>query len=760
MTLCFLLYNRIMKKEETGQRMEKLRREIDRNRYAYHVLDDPKITDEIYDSLMEELRKLEEENPEFASTTSPTKRIGGEPLEKFSKVRHAVKQWSFDDVFDFEELKKWKEKTLRLISKSQIPNIKSPVPSMEYVCELKIDGLKMVLTYENGKFVRGATRGDGMIGEDVTLNLKTIGSLPLETNEKVDLIAVGECWLGKKELERINLERKKRGEPLFANTRNVAAGSIRQLDPKVAALRNLDSFIYDIDKIKMSKSQKKIPNKSLNPAQKTQEELIPETQVEELQLLENLGFKVNKKYKLCGTIQEIENFYQEWIGKRHREAYEIDGIVIKINSKKIQIALGYTGKSPRWGVAYKFPAEKVTTIVEDIEVQVGRTGALTPVAHLRPMRVAGSLVSRATLHNEDEIKRLDVRVGDTVVIRKAGDVIPEVVETLKNLRTGKERKFHMPTVCPICGGAVEKEIISKSEVRNPRFAKKSARRAKSETRKKFKIQNSFKESAAHYCRNKNCFAVERENIIHFVSKKGFNIEGMGEKIVEQLMNEGLISDFSDIFELTPGDLEPLERFAEKSAQNLIGAIETSKKITLPKFLFALGIRHVGEETAVLISRYFRELTEKIKSSNPKTQNMGNIIHFFREISIDDWLQIKGIGEKSAKSLVEWFRNGKNLEMLKKMAGSGVAVVIGNEEKEKTQEKFNGKTFVLTGELGNFTRDEVKDIIRKDGGDVSSSVSRKTDYVVAGKNPGSKYEKALKLGVKIIDEEGFRKLLGE
>ncbi|HEX8974563.1 MAG TPA: NAD-dependent DNA ligase LigA, partial [Patescibacteria group bacterium] len=546
-------------------RIEKLRKEIDRHRRLYYVLDQPEISDEAYDSLMVELEKLEREFPEFLSPTSPTQRVGGEPLKSFKKVRHVTRQWSFDDVFDFAELKAWEDKLKRMIEKTGLKSEK-----LEYVCEMKIDGLKMILTYENGNLTQGATRGDGVVGEDVTHNIKTIQSVPLELAHDADVIVVGECWLGKKELARINEERKKKGEALFANTRNAAAGSIRQLDPKIAASRRLDSFIYDLDALGSStpKMQKGVE--------------LPLTQMEELDLLEKLGFKVNKERRLCKSIDEVQKFYESWTDKRDKQDYEIDGIVIKVNSRILQEALGYTGKAPRWGVAYKFPAQQVTTVVEDIQVQVGRTGALTPVAHLRPVRVAGSVVSRATLHNEDEIKRLDVRIGDTVVIRKAGDVIPEVVEVVKNLRSGKEKMFKMPKKCPICGSAVEKKAIGVSPHPSRSNRDTLSQRERGEM------------SAALFCTNPKCFAVELQSIIHFVSRKGFDIVGLGDKIVEQLMQEGLISNAADIFELTKGDLEPLERFADKSAENLIEAIEKSKRIPLEKFLYALGIRFVGE----------------------------------------------------------------------------------------------------------------------------------------------------------------------
>ena len=722
-----------MDKSEIKSRIAKLSAEISKRRYEYHVLDKPDVTDEIYDSLTAELRELEHKYPELAAPDSPTQRIGGRPLDKFQKVRHQVRQWSFDDVFNREELEKWHDKVSRLwnkISENDGENQKSKIKNqndnlklknikdiIEYVCEVKIDGLKIILTYENGILLRAATRGDGVIGEDVTENIKTIYSVPLKLESPVDCIVVGECWLSKTELEKINKNRKKKGEALFANSRNAAAGSIRQLDPKVAASRKLDSFIYDIDYLEIKNQKSKI--KIANQNSKIEELKIPESQMDELKLLEDLGFKVNEHRRLCRNIEEIESYYQQWTDKKNKEDYGIDGVVIKINSREIQEALGYTGKAPRWGVAYKFPAERATTVVEDIKVQVGRTGALTPVAYLRPVLVDGSNVSRATLHNEDEIKRLELKIGDTVVIRKAGDVIPEVVEVIKNLRTGKERNFHMPKKCPICGGEVARKL---GEV-------------------------------ATYCLNPKCFAVEKENVIHFVSRKGFDIEGLGEKIVEQLMSEGLIANVADIFELKKGDLEPLERFAEKSADNLIGSIEESKKIELPKFLFALGIRFVGEETAVLVTRNLERVTQKrIKSLEEMTK-------IFPEITKEDWMDIKGIGEKSAESLEKWFSDRNNLELLEKMKNSGVKIDISPALRD-TRSALRGKTFVLTGELKTFTRDEAKDMIRNAGGDVSSSVSKKTDYVVAGENPGSKFERAKELGVKVIREEEFKKLIAD
>lgn len=728
-----------MNKQEAQERIEKLRAELDRHRYLYHVLDTPEISDEAYDSLFEELVKLEEAFPELRSPESPTERVGAEPLEKFTKVRHKVSQWSFDDVFDFNGLKKWEEKLRRMLTKQLTTDDLrlttntgaglQPGPQvLEYDCELKIDGLKVILSYDKGILVQGATRGDGTIGEDVTHNIRTIQSIPLRLERSVDAIVVGEVWLSKKELERINTDRAEKGEPLFANTRNAAAGSIRQLDPKVTAGRRLSSFMYDIERIGTSEVtpspqvlETRGPEYNSAPAVENQKGsiLLPKTQIEELKLLKQLGFKVNTEYRLCKGIDEVQAFYEEWTHKRHDLDYELDGIVIKVNERALQSVLGYTGKAPRWGIAYKFPAQQVTTVVEDIQVQVGRTGALTPVAHLRPVLVAGSTVSRATLHNEDEIRRLDIRIGDTVIIQKAGDVIPEVVEVVKSLRTGREREFVMPEHCPICGSSVRRESLGKKD-----------------------------ESAAHYCTNPNCFAAEREKIIHFVSRKGFDIVGMGDKIVEQLISEGLVSDFSDIFELTKGDLEPLERFAEKSADKLAQSIERSKQIPFEKFLFALGIRHVGEETAVLLAKHLKSLVQE-----RELKTFADVIEMFPGIEVETWLAVKGIGEKSAESLRSWFQDEHHLAMLRKMRDLGVELVFPVESNLE-ERIFEGKTFVLTGELERFTRDEAKAMIREKGGDVSSSVSKKTDYVVAGANAGSKYAKAQELGVKILSEEEF------
>ena len=702
--------------------MESLSQEIDTHRQAYHVTDQPIISDEAYDSLFSELVELERLYPEYISSTSPTQRIGGEPLKAFRKVKHVTQQWSFDDVFDHDELVAWDKKVKRLLQK-EIKESKLEA-NLEYVCELKIDGLKMILTYERGVLVRGATRGDGVVGEEVTENLRTIKSVPLELNQDmVSGIFIGEVWLPGKELARINKERVKNDEPPFANPRNAAAGSIRQLDSKVTASRRLDSFVYDIDQITISNQQSE-KNKA-----------FPETQMAELELLKKLGFQVNEHFRLCRDIKEIESYYQEWNAKRHTLPYGLDGIVIKVNQKSLQDALGYTGKAPRFGVAYKFPAEQATTVVEDVSVQIGRTGVLTPVAHLRPVRIAGSVVSRATLHNYDEIRRLGVRIGDTVILQKAGDIIPEIVSVIENLRTGKEKKVSTPRACPICGSNVERKIIGeKSKIRNS--------------------ERKIQESAALYCSNERCFAIEKEYLIHAVSKKGLDIPGLGEKIVEQLMNEGLVKDLADIFALTAGDLAPRERFAEKSAVKLTDSVAHAKQVPGAKFIFALGIHHVGEETAELIVAF---LMGRKNISPLKTPE--DLIKAFAALTQEDLLSIKGIGEAVALSVMEWFATEQNRELLSKLTEEGVTIVFP-EVKLAATLSWQGRVFVLTGELASFTRDEAKAMIKEKGGSVSSSVSRKTDYVVAGVHPGSKYDAAKELGVKIVDEEEFKKMLQE
>jgi len=666
-----------MNSEEVKKRAEKLRQIIQYHNHLYYVKDAPEIEDTTYDSLLEELRKLEEENPELKTADSPTQRVGGEPVKEFEKVRHAVAQWSFNDAFCEEDMYDFDKRVKNFLTRQNINK-----KDIEYTCELKIDGLKIVFEYKNGVLKRAATRGDGTVGEDVTSNIRTIKSVPLKLQKPTDIIAEGEVWLGKDSFERLNKEKEKAGEPMFANPRNAAAGTIRQLDPKIVAERRLDSFIYDIawgveNKIK--------------------------TQEKELGYLQELGFKVNKHFKLCKNIEEVINFWKSWRNKKDKENYLIDGVVVKVNEIELQKLLGFTGKAPRFAIAFKFPAEQVTTVVEDIVLQVGRTGVLTPVAHLRPVLVAGSTVSRATLHNEDEIKRLDVRVGDTVILQKAGDVIPDIVSVLKDLRTGKEREFVWPKFVPDCGGKGEIERIPGQ--------------------------------AAWKCKDKNSFVQKKRRLYHFVSKSAFDIDHLGPKVIDALLDAELISSYDDIFTLKKGDLLQLPRFAEKSVDNLLNSIEKSKSISLPCFIIALSIPNVGEETAILLSNEFESI-ERLK-----------------EAKIERLETINEIGPIVAQSIVDWFADKENQKILNKLLKH--IKIQNSESRIRNQEKkLKGKIFVLTGTLSSMTRDEAKTKIRSLGGKIASSVSKETDFVIAGENPGSKYEKALELGVQALDEREF------
>ncbi len=653
-------------------RAEKLKALIEKHRNLYHTYDKPEISDEAYDSLVSELGHLEEAYPELKKD-SPNERVGGEPLKEFVKVKHEIRQWSYDDAFDFFGLQKWEEKTKNFIRKENLENEK-----LEYCCELKIDGLKIVLTYVDGKLVRGATRGDGEIGEDVTSNIKTIKTIPLELNKKVSITVVGEAWISHKDLEKINKERQKNNEPLYANTRNLAAGSIRQLDPKIASGRNLNSFIYDID---------------------LYEKDIPNTQDDKLSLLSSLGFNVNPYHKVLSGLDKVDEYYRGWIKKRHDLDYGLDGVVIKINSTKIQNALGYTAKSPRFGVAYKFPAEQVTTVVEDIVLQVGRTGVLTPVAHLKPVLVAGSTVSRATLHNEDEIKRLDVRIGDTVILQKAGDVIPDIVSVVKELRDRKSKPYIWPTHVDVCGGDGRIERIPGQ--------------------------------AAWRCVNKNSFEQQKRKFYHFVSKKALDIVDCGPRVIDVLLENNLISEYADIFTLKKGDLLMLPRFAEKSVDNLLKSIQKSSNTTLARFLVGISIPQVGEETAYDLSKQFGTL-EKL-----------------RNVSFEKLEVISGIGPIIARSIVDFFANRDNKKIV-----DNLVKVLKIEKEKVSSGKLNGLKFVITGTMEKMSRDEAKDKIRSAGGLVGESVSKETDYLVCGENPGTKYDKAKDLGVKILDENGF------
>lgn len=652
------------------KRVEKLRETIEHYRYEYHVLNNEAISAEALDTLKDELVKLEEAYPEVRTPDSPTQRVAGEPLKEFKKVTHKVTQWSFNDAFNEDDIRAFHDRVVRALD--------GVVPT--YTCELKIDGLKIVLEYEKGILKTAATRGNGVVGEDVTMNVRTIESVPLKLKRPVDILVEGEVWMSKKHFAALNKERAKLGEPLFANPRNVTAGSIRQLDPKIAASRKLETFIYDI-------------------AQSG--ERVPETQSKELEYLRDLGFKVNSNFKHCNTIDEVIAFWKKWIKDAPKQDYLIDGVVVKVEEKKYQETLGYTGKAPRFGTAFKFPAEQVTTVVEDIQLQVGRTGVLTPVAHLRPVLVAGSTVSRATLHNEDEIKRLDVRIGDTVIIQKAGDVIPDIVSVVKEMRTSKEKPYIFPTIVPACGGDGRIERIPGQ--------------------------------AAWRCVSKDSYIQQKRRLHHFASKIAFDIDGVGPKIIDAFLDAQLITNAADLFSLKKGDILQLPRFAEKSVDNILEAIEKARTVALPRLIISLSIPHVGEETAYALAEHF-----------PTIQDIA-------DATINDLYNIKDIGEVVAQSLVDWFKDKNNKAFLKQLLKE---VTVTNSPIKKQAGKLVGKSFVLTGTLATMSRDEAKQKIRALGGDVSGSVSKNTTYVVAGESAGSKEEKARELGVSILTEDQF------
>lgn len=681
--------------KELKERAKLLRETITKYRTVQHEQDISLISPEALDSLKQEIAELEAKYPELVTPDSPTQVVAGAPAPFLRKVKHAVTQWSFNDAFTEEDI---------VAFDTRVRKMSGGVPS--YDLELKIDGLKIVLTYERGILMTAATRGDGTVGEDVTHNIRTIASVPQKLSRPINVIVEGEVYLTRSGFAELNRKRRSMGDEEFANPRNAAAGSIRQLDPKVAADRPLGVFFYDV-------------------AQTS--EVFPPSQSEELEYLTKLGFPVNPEHAHVETVTDIQAYWQKWQGEaRERVDYQIDGIVLKVESKAIQETLGYTGKAPRFGIAYKFPAEQATTVVEDVQVQIGRTGALTPVAHLCPVRIAGTTVSRATLHNFDEIKRLGVRIGDTVILQKAGDIIPEIVSVIEGMRTGKEKKIPLPKRCPICDAVVEKRTIGG--------------------------RDGEEESAALYCSNTRCFAIEKEYLIHAVSKKGLDIPGLGEKIIELLMNEGLVKNIADIFGLTAGDLAPLERFAEKSATKLSDAIANAKTVTLSKFLFALGIHHVGEETAELLVQSFLPRLHADNVVTPKAVGT-----FFRSLTIDEIVAVKGIGESVADTLSAWFATKDHQTLIVELTREGVVILLPQVRKQAG--RFVGQTFVLTGELISFTRDEAKAIIKERGGSVSSSVSRKTNYVVVGGDPGSKFTEAKKLGVPIVEEQAFRTMMG-
>ncbi|HHU69696.1 MAG TPA: NAD-dependent DNA ligase LigA [Thermoanaerobacterales bacterium] len=658
------------------KRIEELRKQINYHNELYYEQDSPEISDAEYDALMIELERLESEYPEFITSDSPTQRVGGKPLDKFKTIVHSSPMLSLANAFNEGEIREFHRRVTSAVGNS-----------VDYVVELKIDGLAVALTYEHGKFVRGATRGDGVVGEDITQNLKTVRTIPLKIDlENVPLLDVrGEVYIPKKAFEKLNSEREKMGMPLFANPRNAAAGSLRQLDPKVTASRPLDIFVYGIGYI---------------------EGIQINTHLQMLEFLRELGFRVNPNISVFDNIDDVIGFCNEWTEKRDELPYEIDGIVIKVNSLRDQIKLGNTSKSPRWAVAYKFPAEQKTTIIKDIIVRVGRTGVLTPTAVLEPVRLSGSTVSKATLHNEDYIREKNIKIGDTVIVKKAGDIIPEVVEVVLDKRKGTEKDFIMPDKCPECGSDVVR----------------------------------FEGEAASKCTGVACPAQLKRGIIHFASRDAMDIEGLGPAVVNQLVEKGLVKDAADLYFLKTDDLVSLERLGEKSARNLVGFIERSKKNPLAKLIFAIGIPFVGSRTAKILAEHFQDLDKLTKAS------------------YEELIAIPEIGSKIAQSIITFFKQDQTKVLLEKLKRAGVNTQSLKTEQRKEDKLFYGLTFVLTGTLEKYTRKQAQEIIESLGGRVSSAVSSKTDFVLVGSDPGTKLEKADKLGIKIINEEQFESML--
>ena len=710
-----------MNEKEAKERIEHLKKTINHYRYLYHVLDRSEISDSALDSLKKELFDLENNFPKLITPDSPTQRIGGKPLKKFKKIRHTTRMTSFNDAFSEDDMFAWFKrlenylhfspiKERHIYENNLLGEKKFVAP---FYCELKIDGLAIELEYENGIFVRGSTRGDGNIGEDVTQNLRTIEAIPLnllkteEVKENLikigynpnrydlspkHLIVRGEVFITKKEFLRINREQENNGEKQYANLRNIAAGSLKQLNPSITANRRLDSFEYDM-----------VTD-------------IGQTYHEEVHaLLKAFGFKTNFNNRPAYSMNEIFSFRDYWAEPKRRDKleYEIDGTVVILNENNIFNRAGIIGKAPRGAIAYKFSPREATTIVEDIKIQVGRTGAFTPVAVMHPCNVGGTTITRATLHNADEISRLGLKIGDTVIISRAGDVIPQIIKVLTELRTGKEKTFHMPENCPVCG------------------------------------TKAIRDGVIYRCPSNICPAKHRESIYHFVSRGAFNIEGLGPKIIDRFLDEQLMSDAADIFTLKKGDIMALAQFGEKSAENIVSEIELKKKISLSRFIYSLGILHIGEETAITLAKHFEIPRLETDKSEMKISDIKNI---FKNLSIEELETAPDIGPKVAESIHHWFNEKRNQDFLDRLEKNGVKVFV--EKQMPVSKKFFGQKFVFTGSLKLFTREKAKEKIRELGGEASESVSNNTNYVVIGENPGSKYETAKKLGVKIITEKEF------
>ena len=670
-----------MELEQAKKEIKELREKLEYYAKLYYDLDSPEISDYEYDMMMNKLKALEKEFPELTTMDSLTQKVGGHVNEDFKQVTHEVPLQSLQDIFNFDELKEFDER-VRKVAKEKNEELK-------YVVETKIDGLSTALKYENGVFVQGATRGNGLIGEDVTSNLKTIKSIPKQLKENINITVRGEVFIGTKEFEKMNEEREILDQPLFANARNAAAGSLRQLDSKITATRPLDIFIFNVQKY---------DENTFDAAN---------SHFTELNKLSDLGFNVVPVRTLCNTIEEAIEAIKKIGENREKLSFGIDGAVVKVDNLRLREILGTTYKVPKWAIAYKYPPEKKETKLIDIVCQVGRTGAITPTAILEPVKVAGSTISRTTLHNEDFIKEKDLMIGDTVVIQKQGDVIPEVVDVLKDKRTGQEKKFTMPTVCPVCGAPVVRE----------------------------------EGEAVARCIGIECSAKILRNIAHFVSKEGMDIDGLGIKIIEQLVEKGLIKNIADIYTLTVEEIASLKKNGKKFAQNLINAINDSKNNDLYKLITALGIRHIGTKSAKGLTKRYKSIDDIAKAS-------------FEELSM-----IEDVGNITAESIYEFFRQEQTVDLINKLKAAGVNTrTIENEKDENYDERFTGKTFVLTGTLENYSRDQASEIIEKFGGKVSGSVSKKTNYVLAGEEAGSKLTKAQELGITIISEQEFNEMI--
>ena len=673
-----------MKKADAEARIAKLRDTINRHRYAYHVLDRQEISDEALDSLKKELFDLEAEYPDLITPDSPTQRVAGTALDEFKKIKHAERMYSLNDAFSEADVTAWL---------TRLENFLGSAPK-EFHCDLKMDGLAIELVYKNGILITASTRGDGITGEDVTENIRTIDAIPLRLTAETEpiparLVVRGEIFLAKKELERINNELAAAGKEPYANPRNLAAGTIRQLDPKIAASRKLRFYAYDF----------------LN---------AEGTHFEEYARLKSWGIPVNPEGVIAHSIMEINTFRTKVEKMRDELAYEIDGIVVSVNENALYSRAGYVGKAPRAAIAYKFSPLEATTVVEDIKVQVGRTGVLTPVAHLRPVTLHGVTITHATLHNADEIERLGLKIGDTVIVSRAGDVIPKIQSVVADLRTGKEKEFTMPELCPADGSLV------------------------------------IRDGVAYRCSNPECGAVLERKLKHFVSRNAFNIEGLGPKIISRFLEEGLITDAADIFTLNEGDIAALPQFGELSAKNIVSEAAAKKTLTLSRFLYALGITHVGEETA-------RAVTAHFYTSFKKEASPAEICGVLSTFTAAEWEVIPDIGPAVSASLYAWFKDAKNASLMRRLTDAGITILV--EAPKPTGGKLKGKSFVLTGTLASMSRDEVKEKIRALGGTTSESVSKKTGYVVAGDEAGSKRAAAEKLGVPVLTEVEFLAIIG-